>query len=146
MRLFEIENALASFGAENPREEALIIVEELFGLGRAALMLERDRDFSSPELTALLEKRKEHVPLQHIIGKWGFMGKEFYVSPEHRRRGLGRQMVRKCEDFFAERGADSVWLTADGVTGEPFWRSVGYDHTGEVSAENGQRIFTKRLE
>ena len=82
MKLFEIENALASFGAENPREEALIIVEELFGLGRAALMLERDRDFSSQELTALLEKRKEHVPLQHIIGKWGFMGKEFYVSPE----------------------------------------------------------------
>ena len=81
MKLKEIEKELSSLGAENPREEALIIVEELFGLGRAALMAQRERDFSSPELDSLLEKRKNHIPLQHIIGKWSFMGEEFFVSP-----------------------------------------------------------------
>ena len=82
MKLYEIEKALASFGAENPREEALIIAEELFGLGRAALMADRERELSSPELDTLLEKRKNHIPLQHIIGKWSFMGEEFFVSPQ----------------------------------------------------------------
>ena len=88
-------------------------------------------------------KIDRHGDCGEIRPDWGYI-MEFYVSPEYRRRGLGRQMVRKCEDFFAERGADSVWLTADGVTGEPFWLSVGYEDSGEVSEENGQRIFFVR--
>lgn len=75
---------------------------------------------------------------------WGYV-MEFYVSPEYRRRGLGRRMVCECEDFFRSRGADSVWLTADGITGIPFWLSIGYEDSGEISEENGQRIFLKHL-
>ena len=76
---------------------------------------------------------------------WGYV-MEFYVSPEYRRRGLGRRMYRECEDFFRLRGARNVWLTADGVTGIPFWLSLGYTDSGEVSAENGLRIFIKSLD
>ena len=75
---------------------------------------------------------------------WGYV-MEFYVSPEYRRRGLGRRMVCECEDFFRSRGAHCAWLTADGITGIPFWLSVGYEDSGEISEENGQRIFVKRL-
>lgn len=82
MNIKELEKELLSYGVENPREEALIIIEHLFNKSRAALMLEKESDFSSPELDALLEKRREHIPLQYIFGSWEFMGKEFYVSPD----------------------------------------------------------------
>ena len=82
MKLWEIEKELSSFGAENPRDESLIIAESLFDVKPAVLILNKDRDFSSPELDELLEKRKERIPLQYILGKWEFMGKEFFVSPQ----------------------------------------------------------------
>ncbi len=82
MNIKELEKELLSYGVENPREEALIIIERLFKKSRAALMLEGERDFSSPELDELLEKRRERIPLQYIFGSWEFMGKEFYVSPD----------------------------------------------------------------
>lgn len=82
MNIKELERELLFYGAENPREEALIIIERLFNKSRASLMLEGERDFFSPELDEVLEKRREHIPLQYIFGTWEFMGKEFYVSPE----------------------------------------------------------------
>ena len=82
MNIKELEKELLSYGVENPREEALIIIERLFNKSRAALMLEGEIDFSSPELYELLKKRREHIPLQYILGSWEFMGKEFCVSPD----------------------------------------------------------------
>ena len=73
---------LSSFGVDYPRDEALLIVERLFGVSRGGVILDPERDYSSPELDSLLEKRKKRVPLQYIFGKWDFMGKEFYVSSE----------------------------------------------------------------
>ena len=118
MKLYEIEKALASFGAENPREEALIIAEELFGLGRAILMADRERDLSSPELDSLLEKRKERVPLQHIIGKWSFMGEEFFVSPECLiPRPDTEILVEKAIEIVKNRTQGGGFLVADLCTG-----------------------------
>ena len=82
MKIREIEKELGSYGVEDARGESYLIVEKLFGVSRAALLVDRERDFSSCELDLVLEKRKERVPLQYIFGKWEFMGKEFYVSPE----------------------------------------------------------------
>lgn len=79
-----------------------------------------------------------------IRSGWGYV-MEFYVSDHYRRRGLGRLMAKECEDFFRSRGAHCAWLTADGVTGVPFWLSVGYADSGEISKENGQRVFVKNL-
>ena len=70
---------------------------------------------------------------------------EFYVSPAHRRRGIGREMVHRCEQFFVSRGANNAWLTADAVTGIPFWLACGYCDSSEVSPENGLKIFVKQL-
>jgi release factor glutamine methyltransferase len=82
MTVLELEKTLLSYGAENPREEAYLLLNHLFGASRADTILNRDKDFSSSELDMALEKRKAHVPVQYIIGKWEFMGKEFLVSPD----------------------------------------------------------------
>lgn len=68
---------------------------------------------------------------------------ELYVIPEYRRRGLGRVMAERLEDFFAGRCTDGVYLTADPVTGKPFWEAMGYICTGERSPENGQYFYEK---
>ena len=82
MKIREIEKELSSYGIEDARGESYLIVEKLFGVSRATLLVDRERDFSSSELDLVLAKRKERIPLQYIFGKWEFMGKEFYVSPE----------------------------------------------------------------
>lgn len=70
---------------------------------------------------------------------------EFFVLSEHRRRGFGRDMLRYMGRYFAANGADRMYLTADPVTGIPFWERMGFVRTGEVSPENGLEIFEKEL-
>ena len=82
MTLQEIIDKLTSFGVENPREEALLIIEEITKLSRAKIMLEPQKSYTESGIFEILEKRREHIPLQYVLGKWEFMGKEFFVSPD----------------------------------------------------------------
>lgn len=41
---------------------------------------------------------------------------EFYVLPEHRRNGYGRQMFSHLEDYFKANRVKQMYLTADPVT------------------------------
>lgn len=68
---------------------------------------------------------------------------EFYVKPEFRRKGYGTAMFEHLEDLFANHGTRSMYLTADPVTGEPFWESMGFETRDETSPENGQPILEK---
>ncbi len=70
---------------------------------------------------------------------------EFYVLPEYRRKGHGREMLSHLESFFSENGIKQVYLTADPVTGKPFWEAMDYTATGESSPDNGQEIYEKTL-
>ena len=56
---------------------------------------------------------------------------EFYVRPEYRRKGYGRMMFRQLEQMFRYGGAKMMYLTADPVTGKPFWEAMGFVNTGE---------------
>lgn len=69
---------------------------------------------------------------------------ELYVIPEYRRRGIGRLMTEKLEDHFAGLCAKGIYLTADPVTGKPFWEAMGYICTGERSPENGLYFYEKQ--
>ena len=82
MNIRELEMELCSYGIEDARTEAFLIIERLFGVNRSSLLLDRSRDFDSPQLEQVLKKRKERVPLQYIFGDWDFMGKKFLVSEE----------------------------------------------------------------
>lgn len=70
---------------------------------------------------------------------------EFFVRPDYRRKGIGRTMATVCENQLAENGVLKIWLTADSVTGIPFWLACGYCDSGEISYENNQKILIKEL-
>lgn len=70
---------------------------------------------------------------------------EFFVRPEYRRRGYGRAMYRRLEDHFRRDGASRMYLTADPVTGKPFWEALGFVSTGERSPENQEDMYEKAM-
>lgn len=82
MKLQEIISTLESFGVDNSKEEAYLIIEHVYKIPRAKILCEREKSYTSPDILTILEERKRKTPLQHILGSWFFMGKEFYVSPD----------------------------------------------------------------
>lgn len=81
MKYQELIKELESYGVQDPQAEAQIIICQLFDLSPARLLLERNKDFISPQLESLLLRRKAREPLQYILGKWEFFKREFIVSP-----------------------------------------------------------------
>lgn len=81
MKYQDLINELESYGAPDPQAEAQAIICQLFDITPARLLLERNRDFESAQLENLLLRRKEREPLQYILGKWEFFGREFFVTP-----------------------------------------------------------------
>ena len=80
----------------------------------------------------------------YIRPNWGYI-MEFFVKKTHRRKGIGKKLVNQCENFFKEKGVKNIWLTADAVTGIPFWLACNFIETGEFSLENNQQIMSKKL-
>lgn len=70
---------------------------------------------------------------------------EFYVIPEFRGKGCGREMFLHLQAMFRKDGAKKIYLAADPVTGKPFWEAMGFIRTGEISSENGQVIYEKAI-
>lgn len=82
MKYIELEMALEKIGVDNAKSEAEIILNHLFGINRASIIFDKDREYDEGKIKPILEKRSKKIPLQHILGKWYFMGREFYVSPD----------------------------------------------------------------
>ena len=70
---------------------------------------------------------------------------EFYVRPEYRRKGIGSKMLERMEALFRNDGIKNVYLTADPVTGKPFWEAMAYKNSGEISPDNRLEIYEKTL-
>ena len=84
--------------------------------------------------------REEHRG--YVRPGWGYV-MELYVKPEHRRNGYGKDMYNHLENIFKSNGVSNIWLTADPVTGEPFWSAVGFTNSGDKSPENNLYIFER---
>lgn len=69
----------------------------------------------------------------------------FFVKPEHRRKGLGREFFCHIEEILKKDGAPKIYLTPDGVTGEPFWKAVGFTDSGKVDPDNKMHIYIKEV-
>lgn len=82
MKYKDIVEILNGYSIENADVEAEIILNHLFGVNKSNIIFDREREYEKSKIVPILEKRKEHIPLQHILGKWYFMGREFYVSPD----------------------------------------------------------------
>ena len=85
--------------------------------------------------------REEHRG--YVRPGWGYV-MEFYVKPEYRRKGYGKEIYKHLENIFKSNGVSNVWLTADPITGEPFWSTVGFTNSGEKSSENNLYIYEKK--
>lgn len=70
---------------------------------------------------------------------------EFFVLPEYRRNGYGKEMYLRLEKLFRQDGAKRMYLTSNPVTGDPFWESLGFVNTGEKSPENGKEIYERQI-
>lgn len=68
---------------------------------------------------------------------------EFYVKPDYRHKGYGRAMFVRLEELFSSHGVKRMYLTADSVTGKPFWESLGFVNTNIKSPENHLDIYEK---
>lgn len=53
---------------------------------------------------------------------------DIYVAPEHRSRGVGRELVRRCREWAGERGADGVSLqvAAANERARKLYRELGF--------------------
>lgn len=80
MRLNELTEALKKIGVCEPKDEARIILEHLFGTRPTDLLLHPERDFDTEKIEPVLKRREEKIPIQYIIGKWYFMGLELAIS------------------------------------------------------------------
>lgn len=70
---------------------------------------------------------------------------EFYVLAEFRRLGYGKEMFLYLEDAFRSDGIEMLCLTADPVTGKPFWEALGFICTGKIYPDNNLMIYEKSI-
>ncbi|MCP1110232.1 peptide chain release factor N(5)-glutamine methyltransferase [Ohessyouella blattaphilus] len=83
--LEEGQRVLSRAGIEEAKTDAFLLFTEATGIDRGAYYLSPDKALSAEEeerYLAYLQKRERRIPLQHILGKWEFMGLEFLVSPD----------------------------------------------------------------
>lgn len=76
---------LAASGIEEAQLDARLLLEYVCHTNRNDLLVHGDREVSEEDRTVyagFIEKRKNHVPLQHITGEQEFMGLTFEVN-EH---------------------------------------------------------------
>ena len=76
---------LAKRGVDSPRLQSELLLAHALGLPRMKLYLGFDREMTGPELDkvrALVKRRGDREPLQHIVGSVSFCGLELIVTPE----------------------------------------------------------------
>jgi len=78
----EICARLSAAGIEDAATDAAWLLEHFCGVSAATLPFRRGEDFDSEALTEAVSRRERHVPLQYILGIWGFCGQEYEVN-EH---------------------------------------------------------------
>lgn len=67
----------------------------------------------------------------------------FYISPEYRRKGYGTEFFLHIESVLKNDGAMKIYLTPDGVTGEPFWTALGFENSGKFDPDDKKYIYIK---
>ena len=70
----------------------------------------------------------------------------FFIKPGYRRKGLGREFYRHIEEILRKDGAFKIYLTPDDITGEPFWRAMGFTDSGKIDPDNKMPIYIKDIE
>ncbi len=70
---------------------------------------------------------------------------DFYISPNHRRKGYGRILNEHIESIFTKNNINTVFLHPDPVSGIDFWKAMGYADTGIHHGWGRWLVFCKHL-
>jgi release factor glutamine methyltransferase len=88
MTIFEAYNdckrQLQSAGIEDYVFESKCIIRHITGYTNAQILTKYTQSlnkFQQDNLTAIMKQRLIRYPLQYIIGKWSFFGREYFVGP-----------------------------------------------------------------
>lgn len=79
------ETRLKNAFIEDAKLDAWYLMEYCFHMNRVSFLLDKNKTVSKEkeeEYVGLIEKRSNHIPLQHLTGEQEFMGYSFYVN-EH---------------------------------------------------------------
>ena len=79
----EGKNILKNANIDNYSFDVMCIIGHCFNLKRHNLSVQQNRTVSNSEKNnffKLIEKRKNHYPLQYILGQCNFMGNEFKIG------------------------------------------------------------------
>ncbi|WP_375580778.1 peptide chain release factor N(5)-glutamine methyltransferase [Marivirga tractuosa] len=81
----KIKKSLIEFETEDEAEAiAFLILEDLFQITRMNILIGKDIDISTSEeekIESILSQLKKEKPIQHILGKVEFYGRQFLVNP-----------------------------------------------------------------
>lgn len=124
--------------------EALVSLWEECGLTRpwndprADIRLALDSSSSS----ILVIRRGAAIAASAMVGFDGHRGWVYYLAvvPDTQGRGLGRQMMRACEDWLRDRGSPKVQFMVrdDNSAALGFYERLGYDRQPVVTL--GRRL------
>jgi len=79
------EKQLSGKGKESAKLDAMLLLCHLTGMDRTQLFMSHENEVTdslAESYLAMIEKRAEGTPLQHIVGSANFMGLEFKVTPD----------------------------------------------------------------
>ena len=79
----EGKNILKNANIDNYSFDVMCIIDHCFNLKRHDLSVQQNRTVSNSEKNnffKMIEKRKNHYPLQYILGQCNFMGNEFKIG------------------------------------------------------------------
>lgn len=82
--LHQADDLLSGAGIGTARLDALVLLEDITGVGRAQLLAEPKTEIEPKQLDKLqklLSRRSQHEPLAYIRGKSEFYGREFVITP-----------------------------------------------------------------
>lgn len=74
--------------------------------------------------------------------KLGFI-RELWIAKEFRKKGTGKALLRKAEEYFMEQGIRKVILTTDDSA--EFYLKQGYEQGNSYSAKNNDEVYVKYL-
>ena len=81
------------------------------------------------------------VPIPYSYGTVN----DFFISPQHRRKGYGRILNNYIEKIFVNNEITTVLLYPDPVFGIPFWKAIGYYDTGINQGWGHYLVYCKHL-
>jgi len=104
-RLAEATRILSDV-SDTPRLDAELLLAHALGATRSALLARLHEDRPAPEFESLVERRKAHEPVAHILGEWEFFSLPVYTQrPVLVPRPETEHLVEAVLAFIADRPA-----------------------------------------